>query len=114
MASARFYVSVTGLRPKGPRQLLPFWWHTACSLLQARRASGNLAVRIRPVKGVYHTLTVWTDEAAMRAFLVSGAHRRAMQAVRSIGTARTLGFLAERVPDWDEALDLWSRLGRDI
>lgn len=50
----------------------------------------------------------------MRAFLVAGAHRKAMRASRSIGTGRTYGYLAEQAPDWDTALALWQSHGKDI
>ncbi|HEY4985727.1 MAG TPA: hypothetical protein VII39_03835 [Bradyrhizobium sp.] len=108
------YVSMTGLRPIGAVQLPRFWWHTLRSLAQARRAPGNLHVATNRVGEHYHTLTVWTDEASMRAFLTAGAHRLAMKSFRAIGSGKTCGFLSEAVPEWDAAYDLWVRHARAV
>jgi hypothetical protein len=107
------HVSVTGLRLRSAWQAPRFWWHTLRSLRQARRAPGNLRVEAHQVDGVAHTLTVWTDVAAMRAFLTAGAHLAAMWAFRSLGTGRTLGYAAPEVPPWEEALDRWRREARE-
>lgn len=101
------YVSITGFRLRGWRHWPLFWWHTARSIAQARRAYGNLRVEVRIVNGVYHTLTIWTDERAMRSFLTEGAHRRAMKVYRTVGYGRTLGFNAHEPPDWETALQRW-------
>lgn len=108
------YVSITGLRVKRGLAFVRFWWLAILSMAQANKARGNLHTAARSINGVNHTLTIWTDEAAMRAFLVAGAHRKAMRASRSIGTGRTYGYLAEQAPDWDTALALWQSHGKDI
>jgi quinol monooxygenase YgiN len=44
--------------------------------LQARRANGNLAVSLlREADNTFWTRSLWTDEAAMKSFMVSDAHR---------------------------------------
>ena len=73
------YVSITGYRPQGWRHWPRFWWHTARSITQARRAHGNLRVEVRYIRGVHHKLTIWTDESAMWAFLVNGAQHETMK-----------------------------------
>lgn len=108
------YVSMTGFRPKGAAQLPRFWWHTLRALAQARRAPGNLHVAANRVGDIYHTLTAWTDEASMRAFLTAGAHRRAMTDLRAMGSGKTYGFVSETVPEWDAAYDLWVRFAREV
>lgn len=108
------YVSITGFRLNAWRYLPLFWWHTLRSLSQARRAHGNLRVEARVVNGVYHTLTVWIDERAMRAFVTNGAHLRAMKASRSLGVGRTLGFNAHRTPDWEAAVQRWIAEAKDV
>jgi heme-degrading monooxygenase HmoA len=67
-------------------------------MLQGQSASGNISAEARTVNGVHHTLSVWSDEEAMRAFLTSGAHLKAMRAIRSIATGRTFGYASERLP----------------
>ncbi|WP_257169252.1 antibiotic biosynthesis monooxygenase family protein [Bradyrhizobium sp. SRS-191] len=109
------YVSVTGFRPHpGLVRLLRFWWHTSRAVSQARGAPGNLRVELRPVDGIYHTLTVWRDEASMRAYVGSGAHRRAMTGFRDLGGGRTLGFPADADPGWDTAYARWQREAREV
>lgn len=108
------YVSITGFRLKRWRHLPLFWWHTFRSMRQARRAKGSLRVELRFVNGVYHTLTVWADESAMRAFLVEGAHLVAMKASRSMGVGRTLSFYAHHEPDWISALQRWMAEARAV
>ena len=108
------YVSITGLRLRGRRYLLRFWWHAIRSMAQARRAPGNLRAETRTIGGVHHTLSVWTDERAMRSFLVTGAHRDAMKAFRAIATGRTLGFTADQPVDWETGVQRWRTEAREI
>lgn len=109
------YVSVTGFRPhRGLTRLARFWWHTLRAVRQARGASGNLRVELRPVNGIYHTLTVWTDEASMRGYVKSGAHRRAMIGFRDLGAGKTLGFAADTDPGWDTAYARWQREAQEV
>ena len=101
------YVSVTGFRPKAGIHFVRFWWHTLRSLAQARRAPGNIEVSARRINGTYHTMTVWTDEASMVAFVRSGAHRRAMRNFRAFGSGRTHGFVTDGSQGWNSAYELW-------
>jgi hypothetical protein len=71
-------------------------------------------VEVRYIQGVHHTLTIWTDEIAMRAFLVNGAQREAMKVYRRIGTGHPLGFTAHRPPDWEAALQRWIAEAKEI
>nr|WP_041757473.1 hypothetical protein [Bradyrhizobium sp. ORS 278] len=108
------YVSVTGFRPhRGPLRLARFWWRTMLAARQARAAPGNLRVVMGSVDGVYHTLTVWTDEASMRAYVRSGAHRRAMIGFRDLGGGSTLGFESDADPGWDAAYARWQREAKE-
>lgn len=108
------FVSVTGFVPKTVLQLPRFWWHTSRCLAQARRSPGNLGVTARLVDGVYHTMTVWTDEESMRGYVRARAHRKAMLKFRKMGSGRTCGFYTGRSPAWGEAYKIWLRLARDV
>ena len=79
----------------------------------ARKSPGIVAVTARVVDGTYHTMTVWSDEASMRRFVTSGAHRRAMKTFRNIGAGKTYGFVCDRAPDWQSAYRLWCRHAKD-
>jgi len=108
------YVSMTGFRPNNMARLPLFWWRTIRSLRQARRAPGNVAVRVRIVEGVYHTMTAWSDLASMRGFVTSGAHLAAMKDFRKLGTGRTYGCSCDEMPDWDSMYRLWTLHGREV
>jgi heme-degrading monooxygenase HmoA len=72
-------ISVTRLRLRSVRYLPEFIWLSLLSLLQAKRASGNLKTQlVRDAHLTFWTLTAWENEAAMRLFMTQGSHRRAM------------------------------------
>ena len=114
MTTEKFYVSITGLRLRARRSMFRFWWHTIRSMAQARRAHGNVKAEARIVDGVHHTLSIWVDEGARRAFLLSGSHRQAMRAFRSIGSGRVLGFYTLHPPDWEVGLRRWRSEAREV
>lgn len=105
--AALVYVSITGLRIKGPLHVAAFWWHAVRSMVQAQRSPGILKAEARSISGVQHTLTVWQDKASMRRFLISGAHARAMRAFPSIASGGTFGFESTSVPAWAEIHEIW-------
>lgn len=108
------YVSVTGFVPKNFIQIPRFWWNTMRCLAQAKRSPGNLSVTAKLIAGVYHTMTVWTDEKSMRAYVKTGAHRKTMSNFRTMGSGRTYGSSTDRLIAWDEAYDLWCRFAKEI
>ena len=107
------YVSITGLSLRSPLLYPVFSWYAVRAFGEARRSPGNLSVEARRVAGVHHTLSVWESEAAMRAFLPMPAHKAAMRAFPLIATGRTMGFQTDRIPSWDEALEIWARDAKD-
>jgi hypothetical protein len=108
------YVSITGFTPKSIVYLPRFWWHTLRCLSQARRSPGNLGASARYSRGVYHTLTLWTDKEAMAAYIADGAHLNAMRHFKKIGSGRVYGFYNGRAPEWGAAYALWSKFGSDV
>ena len=108
------YVSITGLRLKTPLGWPRFAWHALGSMRQAQAAPGNLRADARKIDGVHHTLTLWTDRAAMLAYLRSGAHLQAMKAFGSIATGSVLGYEADVAPEWAEIPAIWRERGRAV
>jgi quinol monooxygenase YgiN len=73
------FVSVTRLRLGKLRHLPLLVWHSLASMAQVKRADGCLSsTATRTAGDVYWTITTWRDEQAMRAFMVTGAHLKAM------------------------------------
>lgn len=103
-------VSVTRLRLMSAWYFPAFLWHSLSSSQQAKRAEGNLGASVRRANGAYWTLTIWRDVAAMRAFMLSGAHRNAMpHLVNWCDEAATTRF------DWmDNSLPSWSEAERQM
>jgi hypothetical protein len=72
-------VSITRLRVRALRYLPAFLLGAYRSVRQARRASGNIAAAVLADRDfAFWTSTVWTDDTAVRSFMLSGAHRRIM------------------------------------
>jgi hypothetical protein len=72
-------ISVTRLHLRTPRFFPLFLWHSLSSARQAQRAPGFLGGLLAADRSLgFWTITAWTEEAAMRAYRNTGAHRRAM------------------------------------
>lgn len=90
--------------------LLPAFLSLAgASVEAARRLDGNRAARVRPTRPLrWHTLTVWRDEAAMRAFVRAPEHAAAMRETARLSTfGRFARFEVQRLDEatWARALE---------
>ena len=108
------FVSITGLKLNSFIHSPRFWWLAIRSMRQAMRAAGNISASAQTINGIHHTLTVWKDEASMRAYLVQGAHLQAVKAFRSIATGKTIGFEADIPPAWSEVHQIWLEKGKVV
>jgi hypothetical protein len=99
-------VSVTRLRLRSFWIVPLFVWHSLRSLKQARAADGCLAAEINNFGGAFWTLTVWRDRAAVRAFMLTGTHRKVMPKLASWCDEASLAHWDqedEQMPSWKEA-----------
>ena len=100
-------VSVTRLRVRSWRYLLPFIFFAARSSRQAKGASGNLGVSLlRDANLAFWTCTLWTTEEAMKSFMLSGPHRQAMPRLLDWCDEAALVHWTQpetHLPDWQEA-----------
>lgn len=108
------YVSITGLQVRRVWHIPSFWLHAMRSMAQARNAHGNISADARTIDGVHHTLSVWTDKDAMRAYLTAGPHLEAMRLFPNIATGKVVGYLAKQSPDWSEVHAIWQERGRVV
>lgn len=101
------FVSVTRLRLRSLRFLPGFVIHALRSSAQVRRAPGyRSGSALSDRRLTFWTLTVWDDEAAMRAYMLSGAHRLAMpKLVHWCDEASVVHWPTEpdAAPAWNEA-----------
>lgn len=73
------FVSVTRLRLRSFWHVFSLAWHTRRVNKQIKAADGCFTSVVRGSRdGIFWTRSIWRDEAAMRAFMSSGAHLRAM------------------------------------
>src|SRR5437879_5317556 len=73
-------VSITRLRIRSWRFLPMFAWYALRSSREAARAEGNLGAKLlRERRNTFWTATMWTSEAAMKNFMTSGTHGKAMR-----------------------------------
>lgn len=78
-------ISVTRLQLRSAWKLPRFFWHAIASTVQARKTPGNLGVRtFRDAQLAFWTQTAWKDEASARAYMVTGAHRKAITAMQDL------------------------------
>ncbi|WP_204259606.1 antibiotic biosynthesis monooxygenase family protein [Lichenicola cladoniae] len=73
------FVSVTRLRIRSARFMPRFALYALNSLRQCKQAHGFLECSLlQDRKLTFWTMTLWRDQAAMRAYMTGGAHLRAM------------------------------------
>lgn len=66
-----------------------------------------IAFRKRGIWTTHYTMTLWENEAQLRAFATNGAHLRSMQASKKIAKAiKTVTIDADALPSWREALNM--------
>ncbi len=109
-------VSVTRFRPHSLLHLPAFAVHASRAISQLRQADGWIdgAVK-RDTDHALWTMTVWTDEAAMVAYLSSGAHGVAMPSLGDLAVeASVVRWTADgpELPDWSEAVERMKDAGR--
>jgi ribosomal protein L14E/L6E/L27E len=110
---SRFYVSITGLRPKNFWTTFLFWRHAIPCKIQADSARGVLFSDVKKMNKVQHTLTAWESKDHMKAYIHSGAHLKALKSFRKIAVGKTFGFDTDRIPAWDEVHELWLKNGKE-
>ncbi|MBY0453010.1 MAG: hypothetical protein K2P92_08245 [Bdellovibrionaceae bacterium] len=109
----RFYVSITGLRPKNFWSTILFWRYAIPSKMQADKAPGILYSEVKTINKIQHTLTAWETKEHMMAYIHTGIHLQAMKAFRKIAVGKTFGFESARIPSWDEVHELWLKNGKE-
>jgi len=107
VSAGEVFVSLTRLRIRYRRHLPIFVLQSLRSARQARAASGNLAVSLLADRDrTYWTRSLWSDERAMRAFMMSGVHRSAMRKLAAWCNEASVAHWTQataQLPSWEEA-----------
>lgn len=102
-----YNISITRLRVRSIFYMPLFMLHAMRTLTQAQKAEGVLGVETRFEKNnVVWTKTAWSDEAAMKKYRGSGAHRVAMRLLSELCCEAAYARWNQETPDlppWDEA-----------
>lgn len=109
-------ISVTRFRPRSLLQMPSFAMHAARAITQLRLAKGWIdgAVK-RDADHSFWTMTVWTDEEAMLAYLSSGAHGAALPRLSDLAVeASVVRWVSDEaaLPKWSEAVQRMRHAGR--
>lgn len=100
-------ISVTRLRLRSYRYLLPFSVYSALSTLQAKYAAGNLGVGLLiNVNKTFWTQSAWQNEMCLHSFIRAGYHGRVMPKLLDwADEASTVHWEQDtpKLPDWYQA-----------
>ncbi|ARV60132.1 hypothetical protein BZZ01_17210 [Nostocales cyanobacterium HT-58-2] len=98
-----FFVSSTYIQLKSPLYIPLVMFYLLRTALQVERASGKLNIRYRYMDRKYWTLSLWQDEASMKAYRNQGVHRQVMPKLSKWSSEA--GFVnwyqeSAKLPDW--------------
>jgi heme-degrading monooxygenase HmoA len=100
-------ISVTSIRLKRLWYYFALTWNAMLIVRQARAQKGFVRLKNTGFGYEHYTLSVWEDEASLREFARSGAHRDAMKKSSTLATEiRTYSFHSDVIPDWKEVRSL--------
>jgi hypothetical protein len=109
-------VSITRLRVRSWLYLPMFAVQDLRSARQASKAEGNIATRLlRDRHRTFWTSTIWTTEAAMKAFMLSGTHGQVMRKLLNWCDEAAVAHWNQEsaeLPLWTEVFERLQRDGR--
>ncbi len=101
------FVSLTRLRLRSVRFLPAFAWDGVQSQRQVRRADGFVTGKLLSDRSwTFWTMTAWDSQASMRAYMTTGAHKRAMPKLMEWCDEASVAHWEQdgpTLPTWEEA-----------
>ncbi len=104
------FVAITRVQLKSVWNVPQFLWHAILSRRQVVKAGGMLKVDAFNLGLVFCTRSVWKDAASMRAFMLSGAHRKAMPVLRKIAVVTTTDHWEQEAVEMPSRAEVEQRL----
>lgn len=99
-------VTITSIELKSPFKFF-ILSSRALKIMGQLKASTSRAFRKRGFWTTHYTMTLWDNEADLKAFAKSGAHLEAMRKSAEIAKEiRTYTFDSDQLPSWKEAFKL--------
>lgn len=99
-------VTITSIKLKGPLKFF-ILSAQALNIMGQLKASNSKGFKKRGFWTSHYTMTLWENEASLKAFATSGAHLDAMKKSSEIAKEiRTYTYDADRLPPWSEAFKL--------
>lgn len=96
-------VTITSIELKGFFYFFMFAYHVAKIVKQLKTANYKEFKR-KGQWNKFYTMTLWDNEADIKAFAISGAHFEAMKRSKKIAKEiRTYTYDAKELPSWDDA-----------
>lgn len=112
------FVSITRLRVRRWYFMPAFLIDALRSFLQAKKAPGNLDVTLmNDSHRAFWTRTLWTDERAMRGFMLGPPHRQIMTKLRNWCDEASVAHWVQdqpAPPSWREVYERMQREGRAV
>ncbi|MBD2015664.1 antibiotic biosynthesis monooxygenase [Microcoleus sp. FACHB-53] len=100
------FISVTRLRVRSPLFLPLFLWNVWLTARQSTNTPGFVGGQLlRDANQTFWTITAWEEQAAMKMYRNSGAHRSVMPRIQDwCDEASVVHWLQENrtLPNWDE------------
>lgn len=110
------FVSLTRLRVRSIRFVPQFVFDTLRSRSQVRSAAGFQGGALLADRNwTFWTITAWTSEQSMRAYMISGAHKRAMPRLLEWCDEASVAHWSQAentLPSWTEADQRMRESGR--
>lgn len=101
-------IAVGGFRPEGFMKMFRFYIFAVPAFMQAQKADGNISSQTVMRDGNAMSISVWRDKLAMRNYVMSGAHRRAMKASGRLGSPlHFVVYEGDEIPTIEAAMQIW-------
>jgi hypothetical protein len=101
------FISITRLRLRSIRFLLPFVHYTQRALRQVKAASGFQGGRVLADRSwTFWTMTLWDNAESMRRYMTTGSHKAAMPQLQNWCDEASVVHWEQpdpAVPSWTEA-----------
>ena len=103
-----YHVSVGGMKMRGWRVFARVIWLTYKALRAAKAAPGCVHADIFRDGRRYFAMSVWTDEAAMKAYAHRGVHADMMRGhARMLVDFTNVSYQCDTIPTRTEAQSAW-------